>query len=225
MTRMNTEAETVAVETPHRAPDFIRQAIEEDSASGRFAGRVATRFPPEPNGYLHIGHAKALCIDFGMAARYGGTCNLRFDDTNPVKEEVEYVDAIQEDIHWLGFDWGDRLFYASDYFEQLYAFAEQLIKKGKAYVCDLSAEEVREHRGNLTEGGTATVFRARAVEENLDLFRRMRAGEFPEGSRTLRAKIDLDSPNFLLRDPVMYRILNTPHHRTGTQWCIYPMYD
>jgi len=222
---MNTEAETAAVETPHRAPDFIRQAIEEDRASGRFAGRVATRFPPEPNGYLHIGHAKALCIDFGMAARYGGTCNLRFDDTNPVKEEVEYVDAIQEDIHWLGFDWGDRLFYASDYFEQLYAFAEQLIKKGKAYVCDLSAEEVREHRGNLTEGGTATVFRARAVEENLDLFRRMRAGEFPEGSRTLRAKIDLDSPNFLMRDPVMYRILNTPHHRTGTQWCIYPMYD
>ncbi len=222
---MSTEAETAAVETPHRAPDFIRQAIEEDIASGRFAGRIATRFPPEPNGYLHIGHAKALCIDFGMAARYGGTCNLRFDDTNPVKEEVEYVDAIQEDIHWLGFDWDDRLFYASDYFEQLYLFAEQLIKKGKAYVCDLSADEVREHRGNLTEGGTVTAYRARSVDENLDLFRRMRAGEFPEGSRTLRAKIDLDSPNFLMRDPVMYRILNTPHHRTGTQWCIYPMYD
>jgi len=222
---MNTDAETAAVAPPYRAPDFIRQAIEEDIARGRFAGRIATRFPPEPNGYLHIGHAKALCIDFGMAARYGGTCNLRFDDTNPVKEEVEYVDAIQEDIHWLGFDWGDRLFYASDYFEQLYAFAEQLIKNGKAYVCDLSAEEVREHRGNLTEGGTATAYRERSVDENLALFRRMRAGEFPEGSRTLRAKIDLDSPNFLLRDPVMYRILNTPHHRTGTQWCIYPMYD
>ncbi len=222
---MSTAAEPATVETPCRAPDFIRQAIEEDIASGRCAGRIATRFPPEPNGYLHLGHAKALCINFGMAARYGGTCNLRFDDTNPVKEEVAYVDAIQEDIHWLGFDWGDRLFYASDYFEQLYAYAEQLIKKGKAYVCDLSAEEVREHRGNLTEGGTATVYRARSVDENLDLFRRMRAGEFPEGSRTLRAKIDLDSPNFLLRDPVMYRILNTPHHRTGTQWCIYPMYD
>jgi len=210
---------------PTRAPDFIRQAIEEDLASGRFGDRIATRFPPEPNGYLHIGHAKALCIDFGMAKRYGGTCNLRFDDTNPVKEDVEYVDAIMEDIRWLGYDWGDRLYYASDYFEQLYGFAVQLIEKGKAYVCDLSPNEVRATRGTLTEPGTPSPFRTRSIAENLDLFQRMRAGEFPEGARTLRAKIDMASPNFLMRDPVMYRILDTPHHRTGRAWRIYPMYD
>ncbi|NLF40494.1 glutamine--tRNA ligase/YqeY domain fusion protein [bacterium] len=222
---MSTTDTNTTAPTQNRAPDFIRQAIEEDIASGRYGGRVATRFPPEPNGYLHIGHAKALCIDFGMAARYGGTCNLRFDDTNPEKEDVEYVDAIMEDIHWLGYDWGDRLYYASDYFGRLYDFAEQLIKAGKAYVCDLTADEVRGHRGTLTEAGINSRFRERSIEENLDLFRRMRAGEFEEGSRTLRAKIDMASPNFIMRDPVMYRIVKTPHHRTGTTWCIYPMYD
>jgi glutaminyl-tRNA synthetase len=206
------------------ATDFIREIINEDLRSGRF-DHVHTRFPPEPNGYLHIGHAKAICIDFGIAADYGGLCNLRFDDTNPVKEDVEYVEAIQEDIRWLGYDWGDRLFYASDYFEQLYDLAVQLIKKGKAYVCDLSPEEIRAYRGTLTEPGRESPYRNRTVEENLDLFRRMREGEFPEGSRTLRAKIDMASPNIVLRDPVMYRILKAPHHRTGTKWCIYPTYD
>lgn len=204
--------------------DFIRQAVIEDLKSGRFT-KVHTRFPPEPNGYLHIGHAKALCIDFGIARDFGGKCNLRFDDTNPIKEDVEYVDAIMEDIHWLGFDWEDRLFYASDYFEQLYQWAELLITKGLAYVDDLSAEQIREFRGTLTEPGVNSPYRERSVEENLDLFRRMRAGEFPDGSRVLRAKIDMASGNINLRDPVMYRILHSTHHRTGDAWCIYPMYD
>jgi len=204
--------------------DFIRRAIDEDLMTGRF-NHVHTRFPPEPNGYLHIGHAKAICIDYGIAEEYGGLYNLRFDDTNPVKEEVEYVDSIQEDIRWLGFDWEDRLFYASDYFEQLYEYAVQLIKKGKAYVCDLSPDETREYRGTLTEPGQDSPYRNRSVEENLDLFERMRAGEFPDGSRTLRAKIDMASPNINLRDPVMYRIIHATHHRTEDEWCIYPMYD
>ncbi len=205
--------------------DFIREAIEEDLRSNRFGGRVHTRFPPEPNGYLHIGHAKAISIDFGVAEDYGGLCNLRFDDTNPVKEDIEYVEAIQNDIRWLGYDWGDRLYYASDYFEQLYQYAVQLIKAGKAYVCDLSPDEVREYRGTLTEPGRESPYRNRSVEENLDLFARMRAGEFPDESRTLRAKIDMASPNLNMRDPIMYRIKHATHHRTGDQWCIYPMYD
>jgi glutaminyl-tRNA synthetase len=204
--------------------DFIRAAVTEDLKTGRFT-RVHTRFPPEPNGYLHIGHAKAICIDFGVAAEFGGKCNLRFDDTNPVKEEVEYVDSIMQDIRWLGFDWEDRLFYASDYFERLYEYAVTLIRRGKAYVCDLTADEVREYRGTLTEPGRESPFRNRTVNENLDLFGRMRAGEFPDASRTLRAKIDMASPNINLRDPVMYRILHASHHRTGDDWCIYPMYD
>ncbi len=204
--------------------DFIRAAVAEDLMTGRYA-RVHTRFPPEPNGYLHIGHAKAICIDFGIAAEFGGLCNLRFDDTNPVKEEVEYVESIQQDIRWLGFDWEDRLFYASDYFERLYEYAVKLIQKGKAYVCDLSADEIREYRGTLTEPGKESPYRNRTVEENLDLFARMRAGEFPDGSRTLRAKIDMASGNINLRDPVMYRILHASHHRTGDAWRIYPMYD
>jgi glutaminyl-tRNA synthetase len=203
---------------------FIREAIQEDLRTGRF-DHVHTRFPPEPNGYLHIGHAKAIAISFDMAEEFGGLCNLRFDDTNPAKEETEYVDAIMEDIHWLGYDWGDRLFFASGYYEQLYQWAEELIKKGKAYVCDLSPDEVREYRGTLTEPGRDSPYRNRTVEENLDLFRRMRAGEFPDGARTLRARIDMASPNINLRDPVMYRILHRSHHRTGDQWCIYPMYD
>lgn len=204
---------------------FIRDIIEEHNRTGRFGGKVITRFPPEPNGYLHIGHAKAICIDFGMAQEFGGRCHLRFDDTNPTKEEQEYVDAIMNDIRWLGFDWGPHLYFASDYFEPLYDFAVQLIKAGKAYVDDLSPDETREHRGTLTEGGKASPYRNRSVEENLDLFARMRAGEFPDGSRTLRAKIDMASPNINLRDPVMYRIRRAEHHRTGNQWCIYPMYD
>lgn len=210
-------------ETP--APvNFIREAIEEDLRSGRF-NRVHTRFPPEPNGYLHIGHAKAIYIDFGLAEVFGGKCNLRYDDTNPIKEDVEYVDAIKEDIRWLGFDWEDREFYASDYFDQLYEWALKLIKKGKAYVDDLSPEQIREYRGTLTEPGKEGPYRNRSVEENLHLFERMRAGEFPEGSRVLRAKIDMASGNINMRDPVMYRILFTPHHRTGSKWSIYPMYD
>jgi glutaminyl-tRNA synthetase len=205
--------------------DFVREIIREDLKTGRYGGRVHTRFPPEPNGYLHIGHAKSICLNFGVAEEFGGLCNLRFDDTNPSKEEVEYIESIKEDVRWLGFDWDDRLFYASDYFERLYQFAEQLIEIGKAYVCDLSADEIREYRGTLTEPGRESPYRDRSVEENLDLFRRMRAGEFPEGSRTLRAKIDMASPNLLMRDPVMYRIMYVPHHRTGDAWCIYPMYD
>jgi glutaminyl-tRNA synthetase len=204
--------------------NFIRDIIIEDIKSGKYGGRVQTRFPPEPNGYLHIGHAKAICLDFGLAAEFGGKCNLRFDDTNPSKEETEYVNAIMEDVQWLGFQW-DGLHYASDYFQQLYDWAIQLITAGKAYVCDLSADAIREYRGTLTEPGRNSPYRNRSVEENLDLFDRMKKGEFPDGSRTLRAKIDMSSPNLNLRDPVMYRILHMDHHRTGNQWCIYPMYD
>jgi glutaminyl-tRNA synthetase len=205
--------------------DFIRVFIDEDNRTGRFGGRVHTRFPPEPNGYLHIGHAKAILLNYGIACEYGGKFNLRFDDTNPAKEEQEYVDAILEDIRWLGADWEDRLFYASDYFDQLYAWAVQLIKAGKAYVDDLNADEIREYRGTLTEPGRDSPYGSRTVEENLDLFERMRQGEFPDGSRTLRAKIDMASPNLNLRDPVLYRILHKSHQRTGDKWCIYPMYD
>ena len=207
------------------APNFIRKIIADDLASGRFGGRVVTRFPPEPNGYLHIGHAKSICLNFGLAAQHGGVCHLRFDDTNPSKEEVEYVDSIMEDVRWLGFDWGSHLYYASDYFEQLYQWAVELIRAGKAYVDDLSAEEIRAYRGTLTEPGRESPYRNRSVEENLDLFERMRAGEFPDGSRVLRAKIDMASPNLNMRDPTMYRIRKVSHHRTGDRWCIYPMYD
>jgi glutaminyl-tRNA synthetase len=206
-------------------PNFIRTAIQEDMRTGRWDGRVVTRFPPEPNGYLHIGHAKAISIDFGLAQEFGGPCHLRFDDTNPAKEEVEYVEAIQEDIHWLGYDWGPHLYFASDYFEQLYQWAEELIRRGRAYVDDLSAEEIRRYRGTLTEPGRNSPYRDRTVAENLDLFRRMRAGEFPDGARVLRAKIDMVSPNMNLRDPTLYRIRHVSHHRTGDRWCIYPMYD
>jgi len=205
--------------------DFIRNIINEDIRNNKNNGRVQTRFPPEPNGYLHIGHAKSICLNFGIAEQYGGLCNLRFDDTNPTKEEEEYVESIIEDVRWLGFDWDDRLFYASDYFEQMYDYALQLIKDGKAYVDDLSADEVRKYRGTLTEPGTESPCRARSVEENLDLFQRMRAGEFPSGSKVLRAKIDMASPNINMRDPAMYRILHAEHHRTGDTWCLYPMYD
>ncbi len=216
-----------------RPRDFIRAIIDEHNRSGRFDGRVHTRFPPEPNGYLHIGHAKAFCLNFGLAAEFGGLCNLRFDDTNPTKEDVEFVESIQEDIRWLGFDWGERLFYASDYFEALYEHALTLIRKGRAYVDSLSAEEISELRGTnrepgtelLTLPGTESPYRERPVEESLELFRRMRAGEFAEGEHVLRAKIDMAHPNLNMRDPVIYRILRAPHHRTGTEWCIYPMYD
>ncbi|MBL8798011.1 MAG: glutamine--tRNA ligase/YqeY domain fusion protein [Planctomycetia bacterium] len=206
------------------AANFIHQIIDEDNASGKHGGRVQTRFPPEPNGYLHIGHAKSICLNFGTALKYGGKCNLRFDDTNPVKEDIEYIESIQEDVRWLGFQW-DGLYYASDYFEQLYEWAVQLVKKGKAYVCDLSAEEVSKTRGTLTKPGTESPYRNRSVEENLDLFQRMKAGEFPDGARTLRAKIDMASNNINLRDPVMYRILHATHPHVGDKWCIYTMYD
>ncbi|MCX5676954.1 MAG: glutamine--tRNA ligase/YqeY domain fusion protein [Planctomycetota bacterium] len=211
-------------ETPP-ASDFIRDAVIEDNASGRFGGRVHTRFPPEPNAYLHIGHAKAVWIDYGVALDFGGKFNLRFDDTNPAKEEQEYVDSIIEDVRWLGADWQDRLFFASDYFEPMYHWAEDLVRKGTAYVCDLSPEEVTAYRGTLTQPGKESPYRNRTVEENLGLFRRMRAGEFPDGSRTLRAKIDMASPNLNMRDPIMYRILHAGHHRTGNAWCLYPTYD
>jgi glutaminyl-tRNA synthetase len=205
--------------------NFVREIVIEDLKTNKYGGRVHTRFPPEPNGYLHIGHAKSICLNFGLAAEFGGKTNLRFDDTNPEKEEQEYVDSIQDNVRWLGFDWQDRLFYASDYFPQLYAWAQQLIRAGKAYVCDLTADQVREYRGTLTEPGKESPYRNRSVEENLDLLDRMRKGEFPDGSRTLRAKIDMASPNLNLRDPVMYRILHAEHHRTGNAWSIYPMYD
>ena len=205
--------------------NFIRDVILSDRANGKHDGHVRTRFPPEPNGYLHVGHAKSIMLNFGLAEEFGGECNLRFDDTNPTKEETEYVDAIIEDVKWLGGDFGDRIFYASDYFQQLYDWAIQLIKKGKAFVCDLSSEQVRETRGTLTEPGQNSPYRNRSVEENLDLFARMKKGEFPDGSRTLRAKIDMASPNLNMRDPVMYRILHAEHHRTGNEWRIYPMYD
>jgi len=213
-----------AAEPPVRR-NFIREIIDDDLKTNKFEGRVHTRFPPEPNGYLHIGHAKSICLNFGLARDYRGFCNLRFDDTNPSKEEQEYVDSIEQDVRWLGFDWENRLFYASDYFGQLHEYAVQLIKKGKAYVCDLNADQVREHRGTLTEPGKNSPYRNRSIEENLDLFERMRKGEFPDGSRTLRAKVDMSSPNLNMRDPVMYRILRSTHHRTGDTWCIYPMYD
>ena len=218
------DAGAKAVPTPANPSNFIRDIILKDLETNKYGGAVQTRFPPEPNGYLHIGHAKAICLDFGLADEFGGKTNLRFDDTNPSKEEVEYVDSIQEDVKWLGFEW-DGLYYASDYFDQLYAWAVQLIKAGKAYVDDLSAEEIRKHRGTLTEPGKDSPFRNRSVEENLELFERMKAGEFPDGSRVLRAKIDMASPNLNMRDPVMYRILHAEHHRTGDKWCIYPMYD
>ena len=205
--------------------NFIRDIILQDLETNKYGGRVHTRFPPEPNGYLHIGHAKSIYLNFGLAAEFGGKCNLRFDDTNPCKEETEYVESIIEDVRWLGFDWEDRLYYASDYFDQLYEWAVQMIRSGKAYVCDLTADEVREYRGSLTEPGKESPYRNRTVEENLELFARMKAGEFPDGARTLRAKIDMASPNLNLRDPVMYRILHADHHRTGDKWCIYPMYD
>ncbi len=211
-------------ETPKKS-NFITDIIDEHNRIGRFGGRVHTRFPPEPNGYLHIGHAKAICLDFGIAKDYGGITNLRFDDTNPVKEDVEYVDAIKADIRWLGFDWEDRLYYASDYFDQLYEWAIKLIKKGKAYVDELSPDETREYRGTLTQPGKNSPWRDRPIEESLDLLERMRAGEFEDGSLTLRAKIDMAHPNPLMRDPVMYRVLHAEHHRTGNKWCIYPTYD
>ena len=219
--------ETKSETEPNSSPtlDFIRTIIENDLKAKKNDCRVHTRFPPEPNGYLHIGHAKSICFNFGLAAEYGGLCNLRFDDTNPIKEEAEYVESIKEDVRWLGFDWEDRLFYASDYFMQLYEYAVQLIKKGKAYVCDLSSEEIREYRGTLTEPGKDSPYRNRSIEENLGLFEHMRAGEFEDGSRVLRAKIDMASPNLNMRDPVMYRILRATHHRTGDKWCIYPTYD
>lgn len=213
-------------EKPIKPKNFIRQIIEADIASGKNEGRVATRFPPEPNGYLHIGHAKSICLNFGIAEDYQGTCNLRFDDTNPHKENIEFVEAIRQDVNWLGYDWEDRLYYASDYFEQLYNYAVQLIKQGKAYVCDLSPEEIRSYRGTLTEPGRESPYRNRSIEENLDLFVRMRAGEFPDGARLLRARIDMAAPNINLRDPAIYRIRHgVVHHQTGAEWCIYPMYD
>ena len=217
-------------DTPKSSPpperrNFLRDIVESDIRTNKYEGRVHTRFPPEPNGYLHIGHAKSICLNFGLANEYKGLCNLRFDDTNPTKEEQEYVESIQRDVRWLGFDWQDRLFYASDYFEQLYEFALRLIGKGKAYVCDLSADEIRQHRGTLTEPGRESPFRNRSVEENRNLFERMRQGEFPDGNRTLRAKIDMASPNLNMRDPIMYRILRSTHHRTGDAWCLYPTYD
>jgi glutaminyl-tRNA synthetase len=213
---------------PNESPqklDFVRQIVADDCKSGKWEGRVATRFPPEPNGRLHIGHAKAFCLNFSIAEEFGGKCNLRFDDTNPVKEEQEHVDAIMEDIKWVGWDWEDRLYFASDYFQQMYDWAIDLIKKGKAYVCDLTAEQTREYRGTPTQAGKDSPYRNRSVEENLVLFEQMRKGEFPDGSKTLRAKIDMAHPNFNMRDPVMYRILHASHHRTGDKWCIYPMYD
>jgi glutaminyl-tRNA synthetase len=229
MASSNRDVEAAAtrggVDSPARPSNFIREIVLEDLRTNKYNGRVQTRFPPEPNGYLHIGHAKSICLNFGLAAEFGGKTNLRFDDTNPEKEEQEYVDSIVADARWLGADWGDRLFYASDYFDQLHQWAVQLMKTGKAYVCDLSAEEVRQYRGTLTEPGKESPYRNRSAEENLALFERMRAGEFPDGSRTLRAKIDMASRNLNMRDPVMYRILHAEHHRTGNKWCIYPMYD
>ena len=225
MNPLKNEADAPAVTGELAPSNFIREIILDDLKTNKYGGRVHTRFPPEPNGYLHIGHAKSININFGLAKEFNGKCNLRFDDTNPEKEEVEYVESIIEDVKWLGGDWEGRMFYASDYFDQLYEWAVQLIKAGKAYVCDLSADEVRKQRGTLTEPGTESPYRNRTVEENLDLFARMKVGEFPDGVRTLRAKIDMASPNLNLRDPIMYRILHAEHHRTGDKWCIYPMYD
>ena len=213
------------IDTPTRPLDFIREIVEDDQKSGKHGGRVVTRFPPEPNGYLHIGHAKSICLNFGVAAEYDGRCHLRFDDTNPLKEEVEYEESIVDDVRWLGFDWGEHRYHASDYFEQLYQFAEYLIANGKAYVDSLSADEIRQYRGTLTEPGRDGPWRSRSITDNLDLFRRMRAGEFPDGAHLLRAKIDMASPNMNLRDPALYRIRHERHHRSGDAWCIYPMYD
>ncbi|HMB76847.1 MAG TPA: glutamine--tRNA ligase, partial [Kiloniellaceae bacterium] len=215
---------TAAARAEEKPRDFIRDIVKEDLAAGRVR-QVVTRFPPEPNGYLHIGHAKSICLNFGVPADFGGYCTLRFDDTNPAKEEQEYIDSIQQDVRWLGFDWGEHLYFASDYFDRLYAWAEELIEAGKAYVDDLSPEEIRAHRGTLTEPGRNSPYRDRDVAENLDLFRRMRAGEFPQGARALRAKIDMASGNINLRDPVIYRIVHAAHPRTGDAWCIYPTYD
>jgi glutaminyl-tRNA synthetase len=221
----NIKAPTVAMSEGSVPRDFIREIIASDVRAGKNGGRVVTRFPPEPNGYLHIGHAKSICLNFGVAQEFGGVCHLRFDDTNPEKEDKEYVEAIKEDVRWLGYDWGDKLFFASDYFERLYDYAVELIRRGKAYVCHLSTEQIREYRGTLTEPGRESPYRNRSVEENLRLFAEMRAGKFREGECVLRAKIDMASPNLNLRDPVLYRIKYVPHHRTGTKWCIYPMYD
>lgn len=220
---MTEQSQTAA--PPERPSDFIRDIVAEDLKKGTYGGRVVTRFPPEPNGYLHIGHAKSICLNFGIALENNGICHLRFDDTNPTREDVEYVDSIQEDVRWLGFDWGKNMFYASDYFEQLYDYAVQLIKAGKAYVCDLSGEEMIQYRGAPTVPGKESPWRNRSVEESLDLFARMRAGQFPDGAKTLRAKIDMASPNIHMRDPALYRIRKVDHHRTGSKWCIYPMYD
>lgn len=225
---MNSDVSVVkdAMASTEAAPsNFIRHIVAEDVETGKHQGRVHTRFPPEPNGYLHIGHAKSICLNFGLAAEFGGLCNLRFDDTNPSKEDIEYVESIRDDVRWLGFDWGDREYYASDYFDRLYRFAVQIIKTGKAYVCDLNSDQMRQYRGTLTEPGRNSPFRDRSSDENLDLFERMKAGEFPDGARTLRAKIDMASRNLNLRDPVMYRILHAAHHRTRDRWCIYPTYD
>ena len=224
---MDASSTETASSTPENSVglDFLHVRINQDNASGRFGRKVHTRFPPEPNGYLHIGHAKSICINFGLAQEYGGLCNLRFDDTNPVKEDTEYVDSIREDVHWLGGEWDDREYYASNYFDQLYAFAEQLIRDGKAYVDSQSAEEIRASRGTLTQPGTESPYRNRSIEENLDLFHRMRGGEFADGEHVLRAKIDMASPNVVMRDPTLYRIRPAEHHRTGDKWCVYPMYD
>lgn len=225
MVKIKKEMGKMSVSEKPSSTDFIREIIDEDLRTKKYGGRVATRFPPEPNGYLHIGHAKSICLNFGIASQYHGTCNLRMDDTDPSGESLEYVNSIIEDVRWLGFDWGERLFFASDYFEQLYQYAVQLIKRGKAYVCSLSPEEIRDSRGTLTEPGKESPYRNRSVEENLDLFKRMRDGEFEDGTHVLRAKIDMSSPNLLMRDPVLYRIKRVPHYRTGNRWCIYPMYD
>ena len=224
---MDASSTETASSTPENSVglDFLHVRINQDNASGRFGRKVHTRFPPEPNGYLHIGHSKSICINFGLAQEYGGLCNLRFDDTNPVKEDTEYVDSIREDVHWLGGEWDDREYYASNYFDQLYAFAEQLIRDGKAYVDSQSAEEIRASRGTLTQPGTESPYRNRSIEENLDLFHRMRGGEFADGEHVLRAKIDMASPNVVMRDPTLYRIRHAEHHRTGDKWCVYPMYD
>ncbi|MFH0895279.1 MAG: glutamine--tRNA ligase/YqeY domain fusion protein [Bacteroidota bacterium] len=222
---MSAESEKTGSNETQRSLNFLEQIIEEDIRNGKNEGRVHTRFPPEPNGYLHIGHAKSICINFGLAKKYNGKCNLRFDDTNPVKEDTEYVDSIREDVKWLGFSWDDREFYASDYFEQLYEFAVQLIQKGKAYVCEMTAEEMSNGRGTPSKPAVESPWRNRSIEANLDLFTRMRNGEFKDGEKTLRAKVDLASPNMHMRDPVLYRILHTDHHRTGNKWCMYPMYD
>ena len=220
-----TDENNIAPAEEKASLNFIHQIIEEELSRGKNQGRVHTRFPPEPNGYLHIGHAKSICLNFGTARKYNGLANLRFDDTNPVKEDTEYVDSIMEDVRWLGFDWDDRLFYASDYFDQLYDWAVKMIEEGKAYVDDLNAEQISEYRGTVTRAGKESPYRTRTPDENLDLFTRMKNGEFPDGSRVLRAKIDMAHPNMLMRDPIMYRILHTDHHRTGNKWCIYPMYD